>query len=289
MICSCILLLHAYQVTKVPNWADHEKPNATDPAGGKCSLFVHANCEVWKFKMGSGAGASCVRPPPQSPQPKLSSFCRGGARETAQESLRPLCPCLESCFSEVRASRWAIRGHSGTCRLAVTGPLLFFTFYSFLRGPNSPDFAFMSFALLSKQAGPCLHQTPPPFVGCLSVICLWCTAGKYLLCGLRHYLTPVCWGSHFSASNIVLGPPTPWNGQVTRTQLSVHCCPLCTPSLAWASMQVRDVQAAKPTCSLYKADPCWQVYQPCPAHQWAPGGEERGQIPCLLFMNLCKC
>lgn len=57
------------------------------------------------------------------------------------------------------------------CRLAVTGPLLFFTSYGCLGGLNGPGFAFMSSAWLGKQAVPCLHWTSPPFAGCLSVIC----------------------------------------------------------------------------------------------------------------------
>lgn len=39
MICSCILLLHPYQVTKASNWLHDEKPNA-GPAGGKLILTM---------------------------------------------------------------------------------------------------------------------------------------------------------------------------------------------------------------------------------------------------------
>lgn len=136
--------------------------------------------------MGSGAGASCVPPGANLPSRsslKGSSCCRHGGRETVQEGLFPSSSCLESCFSEVQArirGRWAtsemvlmlvLGGLLDTCRPAVTGPLLFFTFYSCLRGLNGPGFAFMSSARLRKQAGPCLHWTSPPFAGCLSVTC----------------------------------------------------------------------------------------------------------------------
>lgn len=56
---------------------------------------------------------------------------------------------------------------SGCNRLPLVFHLL-----QLLKRPEWSWFCIMSFALLSKQAGPCLHQTPPPFVGCLSVICL---------------------------------------------------------------------------------------------------------------------
>lgn len=134
-----------------------------------------------------------------------------------------------------------LRGHLGTWILALTGPLLFFTFYSFLRGLDGPNFAFMSFALLSKQAGPCLHQTPPPFVGCLSVICL--SALQANICSVvsdttsllfAQVLTSVPWTlcllhphpgvtksqGHSFVCPAVPGVLLPWHWQTRRVEMS---------------------------------------------------------------------
>lgn len=132
---------------------------------------------------------------------------------------------------------------------------------------------------VAKQTSSAL--SPPDF----STLC-WlpfsylpkCVAGKYLLCGLRRYLTPVCPGSHFSALNIVLSPPTPWGVQIDRKSqghgLCAYCSPACLPSLMLANMEEEETTQGQrcPGCqthleSLQKACPCWGARQPCPAQQ----------------------
>lgn len=59
-------------------------------------MFDHENCKVWKFEMGSGASASCVRPPPQPAQPKLSDeqvlLQMRSKRDSTGKSLTSLSP-----------------------------------------------------------------------------------------------------------------------------------------------------------------------------------------------------
>jgi len=105
-----------------------------------------------------------------------------------------------------------------------------------------------------------------------------CIAGKYLLCGLRRYLTPVCPGSHFSALNMVLTPPTPWGVQIDpksqRHGLCVPCSAACLPSPVLANVEKEETTPRErcPGCqihleSLQPTHPCWGACQPCPAQQ----------------------
>lgn len=141
------------------------------------AVYLTRQCANSRFG-GSRCGKELLPNMPSWRSVIASSCCRGGGTQMAQESLFPFRPYPESCFSEVHASRirWAtsemmltlvLRGHLGTCRLAVTRPLLFFAFYS------CPEacLAFMSSAWLSKQAVCHLQPTSPPFAGCLSIVC----------------------------------------------------------------------------------------------------------------------
>lgn len=105
-----------------------------------------------------------------------------------------------------------------------------------------------------------------------------CIAGKYLLCGLRRYLTPVCPGSHFIALNIVLTPPTSWGVQIDiKSQghgLCAHCSSACLPFLVLANVEKEETTWGQrcPCCqthleSLQQVRPCWGLRQPCPAQQ----------------------
>lgn len=92
------------------------------------------------------------------------------------------------------------------CRLAVTGPLLFSAFYSCPRGLDG-----IYVLCMAEQTSSVSSPTAFSTLCWLPFSCLpKCVAGKYLLCGLRRYLAPVCPGSHFSALNTVLTTPTRW-------------------------------------------------------------------------------
>lgn len=144
----------------------------------------------------------------------------------------------------------------------------------------------MSFALLSKQAGPRPHQTPPPFVGCLSVICL--SALQANICSVdsdttsllfAQVLTSVPWTlcllhphpgvtkleGHSFMCTAVLCVLFPWNWQTCRSEMSG--CQTHLQSLK--SMSLLGGVLAMPTGK----------------HQEM----KREQIPRLLFVSLCEC